>query len=225
MFRASKPSLRHFAVLERELRTAAGSVWAVQDRRNPLRKQCLFVPTKVSSWPIWVVRLEFLEPTPTRLRNGKVALLLSSPDASLVRSTFRSSTKNSRVKLNALTGFELTQKAKRRMPPVLIPIMALACSCLWFIPRDSSVATQTEVPVVSKPKVDLCRTTVSKGSEIVGVIARYESIELAGQEFKIADIKRLGGLVQIKAKRLCDKRYFRIDSWSEGKKLRVERVY
>ncbi len=225
MFRASKPSLRHFAVLERELRTVAGSVWAVQDRRNPLRKQYLFVPTKVSSWPIWVVRLEFLEPTPTRLRNGKVALLLSSPDASLVRSTFRSSTKNSRVKLNALTGFELTQKAKRRMPRVLIPIMAVACSCLWFIPRDSSVATQTEVPIVSRPKVDLCRTTVYKGSEIVGVIARYESIELAGQEFKIADIKRLGGLVQIKAKRLCDKRYFRFDSWSEGKKLRVERVY
>jgi hypothetical protein len=48
---------------------------------------------------------------------------------------------------------------------------------------------------------------------------------VAGQKYKVADFKKLGGLAQIKVKRICDGRYLRFEAWLDAKKLRVERVY
>lgn len=225
MFRERKPSLRHFAVLRRELRSLRGSIWEVKDRRNPLRKQYLFVPSRLNSWPIWLSRLESIEPTPARLRNGKVVLLLSSPDVGSILDILRRRTSGSEMELNALTGFQLGRSKRKRLQLALVPVMALVASVLLLIPREESLATQTVEPSNLKPAIEVCDSPVQTGFEFSGEVSRYQLIDIAGQKFKIADIKKLGGLTQIKAKRLCDKQYFRFDAWLHAKELRVERVY
>jgi len=225
MLRERKPSLRHFAVLRRQLRSFRGSTWEVQDRRNVLRKHYLFVPSRMNSWPIWLNRLESLDPTPIRLRNGKVCLLLTSSELDTVRTCLRVGSRRPNVELNALTGFQATQSKRKRFRFVLIPAIATAVLLFIPIPRDGSLATQTIEPSKPAPKVQSCTNNNVSGSEISGPLVRYRSIQVAGQKYKVADFKKLGGLAQIKVKRICDGRYLRFEAWLDAKKLRVERVY
>ena len=225
MFLERRPSLRYFAVLSRELRSLSGSVWEVQDRRNPLRKQYLFVPSRMNSWPIWLNRLESLEPTPTRLRDGKVSLLLTSSDVSSIRACLRSKIKGSNLELNALTGFQAIRAKRKNAQLAWIPTVAVACSLVLLIPKDVSSATQTPERAVAKPQIDSCSIAVPSGSEISGSVDRYETVVISGQKYKIAAINNLGGLAQVKAKRICDNRYIRFDAWLSEQSPRIERVY
>ena len=223
MFTAKKPSLRHFAVIERAHRNRFGSTWLVQDRRNQLRKQHLFVPSRLRSWPIWQSRLELIEPTPTRLRNGRVAILISAADSNEVREALRKRTTSSSNKLNALTGFEKgDRKSKLRM--VLLPAVALGFCLLLIVPKEESLAT----PKVglSKQKVQLsCALPIEAGALAVGSVRKFGFLEISGSRYKIASVQKLGGLAQVKLKRVCDKRYVRLDLWFDQSQLRVEKVY
>lgn len=223
MFRVSKPSLRHFAVMERTDRRPLGSTWLVQDRRNPLRKQFLFVPSRIRSWPVWISRLELMEPTPTRLRNGKVAVLLSGADAMNVRDALRKSNKTSGTKLNALTGFEKAQR-KSRLRIALLPALALGFCLLLLVPKEQSLATPKMPPQLLKAEMS-CESPIKKGEQAIGSLSRFGFLDIAGKRYKIANIQKLGGLAQVKVKRVCDKRYLRLDVWAEGFQLKVERVY
>jgi len=223
MFTAKKPSLRHFAVIERAHRNRFGSTWLVQDRRNQLRKQHLFVPSRLRSWPIWQSRLELIEPTPTRLRNGRVAILISAADSNEVREALRKRTKSSSNKLNALTGFEKgDRKSKLRM--VLLPAVALGFCLLLIVPKEESLATPKVE--LSKQKVPLsCALAIEAGALAVGSVRHFGFLEISGSRYKIASVQKLGGLAQVKLKRVCDKRYVRLDLWFDQSQLRVEKVY
>lgn len=225
MFLERKPSLRYFAVIRRDLRSFRGSIWEVRDRRNPTRQQCLFLPSRVNSWPIWLNRLANFAPTPIRLRNGKVALLLNGSDLESVRACLRRRTKVSNLELDVMTGFQTTRAKRKKLQLVLLPTIAVLVSTFLLMPRDESVATPTPQRSTIAPKVDSCNVTVNRGVEISGTLSRYESIEITGQKYKIAEINKLGGLAQIKAKRTCDKKYFRFDAWLDEKDSRIERVY
>ncbi|MFZ4117173.1 MAG: hypothetical protein ACOYKO_01625 [Rhodoluna sp.] len=164
-------------------------------------------------------------PTPIRLRNGKVALLLNGSDLESVRACLRRRTKVSNLELDVMTGFQTTRAKRKKLQLVLLPTIAVLVSTFLLMPRDESVATPTPQRSTIAPKVDSCNVTVNRGVEISGTLSRYESIEITGQKYKIAEINKLGGLAQIKAKRTCDKKYFRFDAWLDEKDSRIERVY
>jgi len=223
MLTTRKPSLRHFAVIERVHRSRFGSSWLVQDRRNPLRKQYLFVPSRLRSWPIWLSRLELLEPTPTRLRNGRVSVLISAADANIVREAFRKPPLDAGTKLNALTGFEAgARRSKVRL--AFLPALALCLCLLLVVPKEQSVATQkVESP---KPEVSIsCANQIANGSQASGSVKQFGFLDIAGARYKIASLHKLGGLTQVKVKRVCDKKYLKLDLWSDGAQLKVEKVY
>jgi len=225
MFPKRRPSLRYYAVLRRALSGRRGSVWEVQDRRNPLRQQYLFVPSRMNSWPIWLKRLESLDPTPTRLRNGKVALLFTSSDVPSIRACLRRRAEGSNLVLNAMTGFQPSPTKRKNLHSVWIPTIAAACFLVLLLPKDVSSAKQTlERPLV-QPRTDTCKIDLPAGSEISGSLARYKTVVIRGQKYKIAAINDLGGLAQVKAKRICDNRYFRFDAWLYKQSSRIERVY
>lgn len=164
-----------------------------------------------------------MEPTPTRLRNGKVAVLLSGADAMNVRDALRKSNKTSGTKLNALTGFEKAQR-KSRLRIALLPALALGFCLLLLVPKEQSLATPKMPPQLLKAEMS-CESPIKKGEQAIGSLSRFGFLDIAGKRYKIANIQKLGGLAQVKVKRVCDKRYLRLDVWAEGFQLKVERVY
>lgn len=224
MFLSRKPSLRHFAVLERAHRNLLGSTWAVQDRRNPLRKQFLFVPSRLRSWPISLSRLELMEPTPTRLRNGRVAVLLSTSDLSRIRLALSKPSVTSVPRLNALTGFESSER-KSKLRLALLPALLICFSLLVLIPKEQSLATPTSKQTMVQKQELGCRININEGEKALGTLRRFSFLDIAGQRYKIAHLQKLGGLAQVKLKRVCDKTYVRVDLWSDGYELKVEKVY
>jgi hypothetical protein len=164
-----------------------------------------------------------MEPTPTRLRNGKVALLLSAADATNVKQELRSSNKTSGTKLNALTGFEKGER-NSRLRIALLPAMALGCCLLLLVPKEQSLATPKMPPQLQKAATS-CANPIKRGEQAIGSLSRFGFLDIAGNRYKIANIQNLGGLAQVKVKRVCDKRYLRLDVWVEGFQLKVERVY
>ena len=86
-----------------------------------------------------------------------------------------------------------------------------------------------DVPVIEirqKPKpVIKCGLPIQIDDEVVGVIAKSKSIKVSGFEYKIANTQKLGGLLQLKLKRKCDQKYFRVDAWSQSNQVTVSKVY
>ena len=169
--------------------------------------------------------LSDLNASPVRLRNGKVALLVSINDLELIHKSIQRTKKTRVQKLNAISGFESV--ASGRGKKLLVPILAFVAIAAFVsvVPKpvvaDVSVVESSQEP---KPVVK-CGIPIQVDSEIVGQIGKYKSIKLGGFEYKIAQAQKLGGLHQLKLKRKCDQKYFRVDAWSQSNQVNVSKVY
>jgi hypothetical protein len=124
-----------------------------------------------------------------------------------------------------MTGFQPSPTKRKNLHSVWIPTIAAACFLVLLLPKDVSSAKQNlERPLV-QPRIDTCKMDLPAGSEISGSVERYQMVVIRGQKFRIAAINNLGGLAQVKAKRICDNRYFRFDAWLYKQSSRIERVY
>ena len=169
--------------------------------------------------------LSDLNASPVRLRNGKVALLVSINDLELIHKSIQRTKKTRVQKLNAISGFESV--ASGRGKKLLVPILAfVAIAAFVSVVPKPVVADVPVVEISKKPKpVVKCGIPIQVDSEIVGQIGKYKSIKLGGFEYKIANTQKLGGLIQLKLKRKCDQKYFRVDAWSQSNQVTVSKVY
>jgi hypothetical protein len=164
-----------------------------------------------------------MDPTPTRLRNGRVAVLISAFETNTIREALRKGSKANGIKLNALTGFE-TGGTKSKLRMALLPTFVLGLCLLLVIPKEQSLATPKVAPPKQKVLIS-CGDTIKQGAQAQGSIVQFGFLDIQGSRYKIASVQKLGGLAQVKLKRVCDKQYLRIDLWFDGVQLKVEKVY
>ena len=169
--------------------------------------------------------LSNLNASPVRLRNGKVALLVSNNNLDLIHKSIQSTKKTSVQKLNAISGFEPVASGRGKKPLVAILAFVSIAAFVSVVPKPV-VADVPVVEISKKPKpVVKCGLPIQIDDEIVGVIAKSKSIKVSGFEYKIANMQKLGGLLQLKLKRKCDQKYFRVDAWSQSNQVTVSKVY
>jgi hypothetical protein len=225
MIFSSQPALRHFAVLSLEKRRTYGTFWLVKDRRGLGQKQYLLVPNRARAWPLLLSSLSDLNAGPIRLRNGKVALLVSNSDLELIHNSIQNTGRTSTQRLNAISGFESVESSSKKKALIAIFGFAVIAAFVSVVPKPV-VADVSVVEISQKPKpVVKCGIPIQVDSEIVGQIGKYKSIKLGGFEYKIAQAQKLGGLIQLKIKRNCDQKYFRVDAWSQSNQVTISKVY
>jgi hypothetical protein len=224
MFSFQKPALRHFAVMKRAKISRYGHLWLVKDRRGLGLDQLLLVPSKRRVWPLLLSALSKHEASPVRLRNSRVAILIGSTDTKSVITALRE-TKNETVVLNAISGFEQGRSRLRTKPLLAIAGLAALVVGANLIPK--SISTQAAV-VESQPLERLakvCEIELNQGEEILGSTKKLKRVSIKETEFVVASSQRLGGLLQLKLKRSCDGKYFRVDAWSDKTKVLLAKIY
>ena len=108
---------------------------------------------------------------------------------------------------------------------IAILTLAVIAACVSVVPKPV-VADVPVVEITQKPKTaDKCGMPIRIESEVVGVIATSKSVKIGGFEYKVASTQKLGGLIQLKLKRKCDQKYFRVDAWSKSNQVTVSKVY
>lgn len=225
MLFSQQPALRHFAVLSLEKRIRCGTVWLVKDRRGLGESQFLLVPSRSRAWPVLLSSLSDHQASPVRLRNGKVAILLGSKDLQSVQVSLRRTKKLTLQKLNAISGFEEVEKKNPRRPMIAIVSIAVITLLVLFIPKPVEANTEVVVEKKVETPVESCSKPIPLEAQLLGTIAVTKQIELDGLDYKIASKQRLGGLIQLKLKRNCDKKYFSVDAWSSNDQVIVSKVY
>lgn len=219
-----KPALRHFAVMKRVKVSRFGHLWLVKDRRGLGIDQLLLVPSRRRVWPLLLSSLGQHEASPVRLRSARVAILIASTDINSVMSALRAS-KNEAVVLNAISGFEKGRSQLSRKPLLVVAgAVALVVSVNLIPTRVSTKAAVVE----SQPReqvAKVCGIQLSNGQEILGATKRLKRISVEETEFVVASSQELGGLLQLKLKRSCDDKYFRVDAWSNKNQVLIAKVY
>ena len=222
MLRSNPPSLRNFAVLKLERRTALGKFYSVRDRRLEAVDQLLFVPSKLRAWPRHLAQLSNLDSTPVRLRDGRVALLIgSSFDLTSIQLSLKA-VKRTRVSFDAITGFHHgTVKRRRRL---LLGTFCSGLACLLFLPQSFAIPELRTTQVVMKvePKRVTC-STAPKVGEQVELLANRQA-ESNGIKYEVQAKTQLGGLVQLNLVRVCDKSHWKLTAWKTGKVYQIESV-
>jgi hypothetical protein len=224
MFSFQKPALRHFAVMKRVKVSRFGHLWLVKDRRGLGLDQLLLVPSKRRVWPLLLSSLAQHDASPVRLRSARVAILIGSAEVKSVMSALRG-TKSESVVLNAISGFEQGRAKFSRKPLLVVAGVAALVVSVNLIPK--SVSTQAAV-VEIQPQVKIvkvCGARLSEGQKILGPTKRLKRVVIEETEFVVASSQKLGGLLQLKLKRSCDDKYFRVDAWSNKDQVLIARVY
>jgi hypothetical protein len=224
MLFTSQPALRHFAVLERVKRGGFGNIWLVQDRRGKERSQFLLVPSKAKAWPLLLSSLAHQQASPVRLRNGKVALLISVSEVKEIVDALHKRRKSEAQKLNAISGFEVAENSSRKYSLIVVAILAVAIFTA-LLPRPVVADVEVVAPVEKAKLIDKCALPIELESLIVGQLAKFKSVSIGGNKYKVASVQKLGGLTQLKLKRTCDQKYFRVDAWSQSNQTIVSKVY
>lgn len=224
MFSFQKPALRHFAVMKRVKVSRFGHLWLVKDRRGLGADQLLLVPNRSRAWPLLLSSLSQHEASPVRLRSARVAILIGSTQLKSVTSAIRE-TKNEPVVLNAISGFEQGRSKLNRKPLLVFAGAVAVVVSVNLIP--TSVSTKAAV-VESQPLeqvASVCGVQLSNGQEILGSTKRLRRVSIQETEFVVASSQKLGGLLQLKLKRSCDDKYFRVDAWLNMNQVLVAKVY
>ena len=222
MLRSNPPSLRNFAVLKLERRNALGRFYLVRDRRLEAVDQLLFVPSKLRAWPRHLAQLSNLGSTPVRLRDGKVALLISSSfDLTSTQSALKA-TKQTRVNFDALSGFQHGNIKRRR--PLLIGTFCSGLVCLLLLPQtlDTSEVRPKEVLVKVEPTRSACSTSPKAGEHfdlLANRVAKWNGIK-----YRIQSRTQLGGLAQLTLLRVCDKSKWKVTAWKTGKVYQIDSI-
>lgn len=202
-----------------------GAIWLVKDRRGLGENQYLLVPSRSKAWPLLLSSLSEHQASPVRLRNGKVAILVGSNDLEAIQTSIRLSRKSTVQKLNAISGFESVEKKTQKRPMIAIVSIAAITLLVLLIPKPVEADTEVVVEQKTKTKVETCSKPIPSDAPILGTLAVAKQIEIDGLDYKIATKQRLGGLIQLKLKRKCDKKYFSVDAWSRNDQVLVSKVY
>ena len=202
-----------------------GAFWLVKDRRGAGENQYLLVPSRSKAWPLLLSSLSDHQASPVRLRNGKVAILVGSKDLGSIQNSMRLSKKSTLQKLNAISGFESVEKRTQRRPMIAIVSIAMITLLVLLIPKPVEADTEVVVEKKVETAVETCSKQIPLESPILGTLAVTKHIEIDGLDYKIASKQRLGGLIQLKLKRKCDKKYFSVDAWSSNDEVIVSKVY
>ena len=202
-----------------------GAVWLVKDRRGLGENQHLLVPSRSKAWPLLLSSLSEHQASPVRLRNGKVAILVGSKDLEAIQTSIRLSRKSTVQKLNAISGFESVEKKTQKRPTIAIVSIAAITLLVLLIPKPVEADTEVVVEQKTRTKVETCSKPIPSDAPILGTLAVAKQIEIDGLDYKIASKQRLGGLIQLKLKRKCDKKYFSVDAWSRKDQVLVSKVY
>jgi hypothetical protein len=224
MFSFQKPALRHFAVMKRVKVSRYGHLWLVKDRRGIGLDQLLLVPSRGRAWPLLLSAMSQHEASPVRLRSARVAILIGSIDIKAVMTALRE-TKSQSVVLNAISGFEQGRTRSGKKSIIAVAGIAALVLSINLIPKTlSTQAAVVEIVPVDKI-VKVCGTELVEGQVLLGAIKKLNRVSVNRTEFVIASSQKLGGLHQLKLKRSCDKKYFRVDAWSDKDQVLIAKVY
>jgi len=225
MFKPKQPALRHFAVLECVKSGRFGSVWSVQDRRGSTKSQYLLVPSRIKPWPVLLTLLQDLQPNPVKLRNGRVGLLLSGVELGHVTEALKQRSRTSDVALDALNGFIQSKKTRKVVHPLVLGIGFVVALAVVLVPQQYSRQPAVSVPREVKPSIGACTNGPQQNQKIEGQSRRFSEVRVGQEKYTIASVNKLGGLAQLKLKRTCDSKYFRVDAWIRANELTVSKVY
>jgi len=225
MFGMNQPSLRHHAVLERVSMLKLGAIWKVQDRRNAVIQKFLLVPSKAKPWPILLEILKNFQPSPIRLRNGKVGLLLTSSEIIPIKNVLRKIPREP-YELDAMNGFRVGRKPKW-IKPISVSLVLIFVALL-----TTHIATVAKVTHTSPQRIqiknaqtEICAIGIPLGARMSPTVKPLSRISFGETHFVVASAVRFGGLTQFKAKRTCDGKYFRFDAWKGDGFLEVSKLY
>lgn len=225
MFKPKQPSLRHFAVLECVKSGRFGAVWCVHDRRGSTKAQYLLVPSRAKPWPVLLTLLANLQPIPVKLRNGRVALLVSGFELTQVIDALKQSPKNTSFALDALNGFVQAKKSNMVPRTMLFGVCIVVALSVVLIPQQFSRQAAVSVPRIVESTAGVCIQGPLVNQKIEGPARRFSRVQLGKEQYTIANLSRLGGLAQLKLKRTCDSKYFRVDAWIRSSELIVSKAY
>jgi len=219
-----QPSLRHFAIIARTFKSKVGNLWEVKDRRAPDQSQYLFTPSILMSWPRWVAILGN-SCSPIRLRNGKVALLLSRElDLEAIAKCLKYPLGRNSYSLQPMIGFSEAKKNRMKLafPMILIFVVLVGFLTITMSPKEVVIATakQSEHTVQRKScgEVDLL------GSSFPTSVKAHTTLRVEESKYRIIKTSSFGGLTQIQLRRICDGKKFRLEAWRAKDSLRVSKV-
>ena len=176
------------------------------------------------SWPRWVAILGE-KCIPTKLRNGKVALLLNR-EISFEESIqlLKTPRKRERYELSPMQGF--VKKSGFRVKPILVSSVAITIAACWLL--FSFPMTQTKVVAkqgVSKSvSVIKCGEVDLVGADIPTKLRAHTDLRIGRDSFRVVQLKSFGGLTQIHVKRTCDGKRLTLNAWRDKDSLQISRV-
>jgi len=188
----------------------------VADRRGEKKKHLLVSPSRLICWPRLMSVLGDTNPTPVRLRNNRVALLLETDFN--IKDLPRKITKGlkKRSSFDPITGFS-DLKPRRFHLWYLLPVCALLVFFLMPLEaektKDARLNTITECSVVPSAGMTVSKAQVNSKKLIIG-----ES------EFRVTARTRFGGLREVQLERTCDKKLFQLRLWDAGDYFRLSSV-
>jgi hypothetical protein len=226
MFGMSRPGLRNHAVVSRVAILRFGQIWQVHDRRDPAIPKLLLVSHKSKPWPVLLERLAKYSVSPTRLRSGKVAILVSHATLADVKLALKFKPSIGLDKHDALEGFSaLSRKTKPKRVLLATSVLA-AVSLLVSVPQ---LAVQSKPLAKStpeaKPAVVKCNGEIAVGMMLPSPLRKSGKVRLGEEVFVVSSVRPFGGLVLISAKRACDGKQYRLEAWQSQDSLEVSRVY
>jgi len=219
-----QPSLRHFAIIARTFNSKVGSLWEVKDRRAPVQSQYLFTPSILMSWPRWLAILGD-SCSPIRLRNGKVALLLSRElDSEAIAKCLKYPRGRNSYRLQPMIGFLEAEKNRMRLalPMILIFVVLVGLLTITMSPRAMVIATANQSQNTVQRKS--CGENDLLGKRFPTGIKAHTNLRVEESKYRILKTSSFGGLTQIQLRRICDGKKFRLEAWRAKDSLRVSKV-
>lgn len=141
-----------------------------------------------------------------RMRNNKVALLVpASFGLREVASVIRTARKES-VSFDVFSGFTKRKHSNARRLALVLCLVALMFAFVRVPERRSESIREVTSNCAGLPKVGV---VLSKGS-LDGAVA------IGGVKLQVQTAKSFGGLLEIKAVRLCDKGQVKLRLWNRG---------
>jgi hypothetical protein len=217
-----QPTLRHFAVLELSKRSLFGNIWEVKDRRSASDTQLLFTPNRLIAWPRWVAHFGSSS-SAIRLRNGKVAILLSRGHGlQELNASIQTLRKDRRSELEPLSGFVQTGRSKTKVfQLVVIACAAMVITAVYLFPRNSeqirAVQNKTDAPA-------MCSNFSPVGETLSLQVKAHSTIKIANVQFRVLELQRFGGLTRFEIRRECDRKTLTADAWRAKDSLRISKV-
>lgn len=219
-----QPALRHFAVLAKGAKTRYGKIWRVHDRRSELKLGILFVPNRKRIWPIWLEIIKETKPSPVRLRNGTVAILVPGTNTEQLRCLLKIPRNERGPTLDVMTGFK-GEKPKRGSKWMLVTgaglllLIGIAASQLT-IPKEGIT-----VPPKVIDEVQSCSAIPEVGFSFPKGIKAGSKVTIGDSAFLVGPLKQFGGLTQVVIKRSCDGKRFKMEAWVNKSNYEIAKVY